>query len=80
MNMITENKLLEITHFLQDEVFRNVDVMYYTSENLTDIIATLHNLLWECVYGEPYNYMYHWANKIGTCTNDNYNNWVKDDK
>lgn len=39
--------------------------------DLIDIIATLHNLLCEAVTGNRYNYMFHWANKIGSgCSDD----------
>lgn len=33
--------------------------------DLTDIIASLHNLLYEAVYGQRYDYMFHHCNKIG---------------
>lgn len=39
--------------------------------DLIDVIASLHNLLYEEVTGERYNYMFHWANKIGaSCLED----------
>ena len=38
---------------------------------LVDIIASLHNLLYEAVTGERYDYMFHWTNKIGSdCFDD----------
>ena len=39
--------------------------------DLVDIIASLHNLLYEAVTGERYDYMWHWANKCGSWCNDN---------
>lgn len=39
--------------------------------DLTDIIASLHNLLYEAVYGDRYNYMFHHCNKIGADCLDN---------
>lgn len=33
---------------------------------LVDVIASLHNLLYEAVTGERYDYMFHWANKVGS--------------
>ncbi|MBR6502621.1 MAG: hypothetical protein IKT42_04190 [Clostridia bacterium] len=39
--------------------------------DLIDIIASLHNLLYEAVTGERYDYMFHWCNKIGCdCLDD----------
>ena len=39
--------------------------------DLVNIIASLHNLLYEAVTGKRYNYMFHWANKIGAaCLDD----------
>lgn len=75
-------KMNQITVWLIDNVFRN-DVMLhdenireaYTPEepgkiDLVNIIASLHNLLYECVTGERYNYMFHWANKEGAWCDD----------
>ena len=39
--------------------------------DLIDIIATLHNLLYESVTGNRYDYMFHWCNKIGSDCKDN---------
>ncbi len=39
--------------------------------DLTDIIASLHNLLYEAVYGKRYDYMFHHCNKIGADCLDN---------
>ena len=54
---------------------RNPDIMYdeFIDESDVDIIgviASLHNLLYEAVTGEPYDYMFHWANKLGAWCND----------
>lgn len=35
-----------------------------------DILSSLHNLLWEYVFGTRYNYAFHWANKCGSDTLD----------
>lgn len=42
-----------------------------TEVDLTDIIASLHNLLYEAVYGQRYDYMFHHCNKIGADCLDN---------
>lgn len=39
--------------------------------DLTDIIASLHNLLYEAIEGKRYNYMHHHCNKIGSDCIDN---------
>ena len=77
---IDQKKLTAITQFLAENVFRNADIMFEDlpgvtidgcEVDLTDIIASLHNLLCEAVTGNRYNYMFHWANKIGSWTLDN---------
>ena len=49
--------------------YKYVDGSYEVNKginiDLVDIIASLHNLLYECVTGERYDYMFHWTNKIG---------------
>lgn len=81
--MITKEELDKITETLIEQVFRNDHVMYSLRNNeyivfidneyadLIDIIASLHNLLYEAVTGKKYNYMWHWANKVGAWCNDN---------
>lgn len=44
--------------------FDNVDT------TIIDIIASLHNMLYESITGEPYDYMWHHANKIGSVCDD----------
>lgn len=79
--MIDKKKLDEITTFLKWNVFRNEDLNYSDDipdiplsddidVGIIDIIASLHNLLYECVTGERYDYMWHWSNKIGACCSD----------
>lgn len=81
--MITKETLDKITESLIDQVFRNEHIMlnphndeYLVFINieyvdLIDIIASLHNLLYEAVTGSKYDYMWHWANKAGSWCNDN---------
>lgn len=64
-----KQKLNEITTYLIENVFRNPNIMYTednTTLDLLEMIASLHNLLYEEVTGERYDYMFHWANKIGS--------------
>lgn len=76
---MTKDELNAITSCLIDNVFRNSHIMFSEDEimigdevvGLPDIIASLHNLLYEQITGERYDYMFHWANKIGSdCIDD----------
>lgn len=82
--MISKEELDKITESLIDQVFRNDKIMLNPHNNddylvfinkeyvdLIDIIASLHNLLYEAVTGSKYDYMWHWANKVGSWCNDN---------
>ena len=75
---IDQKTLDAITQYLINNIFRNPDYMFDTEHSedvhsdLIDIIATLHNYLWESVTGEKYDYMRHWANKCGADCNDNF--------
>ena len=44
-----------------------------TGIDLVEVIVYLHNRLSEEITGSPYNYMFHWANKIGAWVEDNDN-------
>ena len=41
-----------------------------TCVDLVDVIASLYELLHYQVTGEPYDYMWHWTNKVGGWVND----------
>lgn len=71
-------QLDEITEYLVYNVWRNGNVMFDNScieegdvADLVDIISSLHNLLYEEVTGQRYNYAFHWANKVGSAVVDN---------
>lgn len=78
--MISAKKLEEITGILINGLFRDGEIMYcemplveYDGKryDLRDIVAMLHNYLYEAVKGERYNYMFHWANKVlADCDDD----------
>ena len=80
MNSITREQLDDITSWLKWNIFRNGDIMWAEDPDtdkgnqyydLIDIIASLHNLLYQAITGERYDYMFHWANKIGSdCSDD----------
>lgn len=73
-------ELENIIKWLKDNIFQNYNIMFNDnirevfSDNpnrpdepidLVEVIASLANLLYKEVHGEPYDYFFHWANKIG---------------
>ena len=79
--MISKEQLDNITSWLKWNIFRNGDVMWSqdteTDEgelfyDLIDMIASLHNLLYEAITGDRYDYWFHWCNKIGSDCNENF--------
>lgn len=82
---MTEEKLTEITTWIIKNIMRNDQIMFepyvrgsyirgdniYEEADLIEVIASLHNMLYKEVTGEYYDYMFHWANKVG--------GWVYDD-
>lgn len=80
---LKRSDLDHITESLIEQVFRNENIMFNLRNDeymvfidgeyadLIDIIASLHNLLYETVTGKKYDYMWHWANKVGAWCNDN---------
>ena len=74
---MTKDQLNKITEYLKEHVWRNSNVMFDKEcieegdvGNLVDIISSLHNLLYEEVTGERYDYAFHWANKVGSGVED----------
>lgn len=83
---MTKDELNAITSWLIVNVFRNSHIMFSDDEimigddviGMPDIIATLHNLLYEQITGERYDYMFHWANKVGSwCEDDIFDDMLK---
>lgn len=77
---MTREDLDAITFWLKVNIMRNDNIMFddvirgddeYQVIDLIEVIASLHNMLYKEVTGEYYNYMFHWANKVGS--------WVYDD-
>ena len=75
MEKLTEDKLNKIRTYLIDNIYRNPDIMFndairgddYSDKyiDLIEIITDLYELLHQLIEGEEYDYMFHWANKIG---------------
>lgn len=81
--MTDKDKMTEITRWLIQNVFRDPNILYNDNIrgehegdiDLVDVIASLHNLLYESVSGDRYDYMFHWANKEGSdCRDDIFDN------
>lgn len=85
--MIDRKKLEDITHWLIDKVFRNPDILFNDTIrgeheediDLVDVIASLHNVLYESVTGYRYDYMFHWANKEGAYCRDELFDYMEDE-
>lgn len=69
-------RLKDIRAWLIEHIFRDDHVMFSDAREVGDIdlievIASLYNEYHNAVMGEPYDYMFHWANKCGS--------WVEED-
>lgn len=74
---MNQKELDNIRGWLIANIFRNETIMYNDNIrdydiDLCDIIASLYNLLHKEVNGTDYNYMFHWANKIGAYIEEHY--------
>ena len=76
---MTEEELKKVRNFLVENVFRNpnivlacVDIARGDIEGIdfVDLIASLYDMLHLSVTGEHYDYMWHWANKVGGWCDD----------
>lgn len=79
MDKMEEGQLKAIRDFIVNYIMRDSYVMYSDEArdmgrhhiDLIYVIASLYEELHKQVTGEPYEYMFHWANKVGS--------WVEDD-
>ena len=74
---MTENELNTIKWWLIENIFRNSDIMFDDNIrrddiDLVEIIASLYEMLHREVTHEPYEYMFHWANKVGSWCEDQF--------
>ena len=76
---MTREELDNITVWIKDNIMRNSKIMFedavrgnddYYDIDLIEVIASLHNMLYKEVTGEYYDYMFHWANKVGSYVYD----------
>ena len=76
---MTKEELEIVRVFLVDNVFRNPDIVLSCVDiargdvegiDFVDLIASLYDMLHLAVTGEHYDYMWHWANKVGGWCDD----------
>lgn len=68
---LNQKRIKEITKWLKENVYRNPDVMFSDCDinsdlSLIDVCTALFEELYYLYTGEHYDYMWHWANKVGT--------------
>jgi len=75
---MSEDELKIIREFLIEKIIREPDMFIKCLDidvtedlDLIDVITGLYNMLHKSVTGEDYDYMWHWANKIGFWCDDN---------
>lgn len=75
LKIVDENRLNYIREYIVNNIMRESDIMNNEDcrnvVDLPEVIASLYELLHLIVTGEPYEYMFHWANKCGS--------WVEND-
>lgn len=69
---IDENKLDEIRSYIVENIIQNTDLMFNDEirsnkmpVDTIEVIVDLYEYLHVIVTGDKYDYMFHWANKIG---------------
>lgn len=76
---MTEEELTKVRNFLVENVFRNPNIVLSCNNivrgdvegiDLVDLIASLYDMLHLSVTGKHYDYMWHWANKVGSWCDD----------
>lgn len=85
-NADNKERLKDIRGWLIENIFREGYVMYSDARevngiDLIEVIASLYNEYHNAVMGEPYDYMFHWANKCGSWVEEDlFDRVLKDDK
>lgn len=73
--LLSENDLITIRSWLIDNIFRNATIMFDDNIrrddiDMVEVVASLYEILHRVVMQEPYEYMFHWANKVGSWCED----------
>lgn len=82
---LTKDQVYIISHWIEENIMRNPAIMFNdecrgtsdeilgnSDSDLVEVIASLFEIIHRMALNEPYHYMFHWANKIGS--------WVEDDE
>ena len=78
---LTKEQVYIIAKWIEKNIMRNDRIMFedvirgddgYQQIDLIEVIASLFEIIHRAALGEPYHYMFHWANKIGS--------WVDNDE
>ena len=76
--MNKKEELKVIREFIIDKIIRDPDMFVKCLDidvtedlDMIDVVTGLYNMLHKSVTGEDYDYMWHWANKIGFWCDDN---------
>lgn len=73
---IDDMGLALIREYIIEYIMRNDDIMHNEdARNIVDlpsVIASLYEVLHRTIMHEPYDYMFHWANKSGSNVDDDY--------
>ena len=64
--MLSDNRYIEIYGNPGERETIDIEAI-----DIADVIASLYEALHISVVGEPYRYMFHWANKAGSWVDDN---------
>lgn len=70
---MTEKELNEIGEYIINNVMKNEEIMFSDTRiraDLPSIIASLYEVLYREITGKPYQYFFHFANKIGSDVDD----------
>ena len=68
--LLSEDELSKIRNYIIENYIRNPDVMFNDNPDLINASVGLYDILHITVTGDHYDYMWHWANKIGAWCDD----------
>ena len=80
MNEENTNEIIILDKITEQLKLIMRDIYEYSYYDLIDIIASLHNEYYKSLYGEYYDYMFHWFNKAtaGICDDSLFAKYRKD--
>lgn len=74
---LSKDQVYVIAHWIENKIMRNSDIMFNDDcrgdspsgnddIDLVEVISSLFEIIHRMALNEPYEYMFHWANKIGS--------------